>query len=135
VSGTKYEIFSKRQKRERGEPDVFQYEVIPPALRVQVIHIWGDTLGHADHRHITRSEQVYQAIHDHLCREYGCFQLGNDPHQTAENKLRLFLGNCSTEEALDVIELSFRSIVELLQDGNERYARTRPSVPSQPYQS
>lgn len=35
-----YELFSKRQKRLRGEvPDVYQYETIPPELRVQVVHI------------------------------------------------------------------------------------------------
>jgi len=122
MPSTKYEIFSKRQKLGRGEPDVFQYEFIPPAFRVQVIHIWGDTLGHSDPRYTSRSEQIYAQIHDKLCREYGCFQLGNDSYQTTENKLRLFLGKCSTVEALDVIELSFRWIANLLADPNERYA-------------
>jgi hypothetical protein len=122
MPSTKYEIFSKRQKLGRGEPDVFQYESIPSALRVQVIHIWGDTLGHSDPRYTNRSEQIYELIHNHLCREYGCFQLGNDPYQTTENKLRLFLGRCSTGEALDVIELSFRCITNLSSDPNERYA-------------
>ena len=38
-----FEIFSKRQKRLRGEvPDVYQYETIPSGLRVQIIHIWRD---------------------------------------------------------------------------------------------
>ena len=41
-----YDIFSKRQKRLRGEfPDVYQYETIPNELRVQVIHIWRDAFG------------------------------------------------------------------------------------------
>ncbi len=41
-----YELFSKRQKRLRGEvPDVYQYETIPQELRVQVVHIWRDVLG------------------------------------------------------------------------------------------
>jgi len=120
MPSTKYEIFSKRQKLGRGEPDVFQYEFIPPAFRVQVIHIWGDTLGHSHPRYKNKSGQIYDFIHDHLCREYGCFQLSKDPYQTTENKLRLFLGQCST--ALDVIELSFRCITNLLSDPNERYA-------------
>jgi hypothetical protein len=48
-----HEIFSKRQKRLRGEvPDVFSYEQIPGQLRVQVIHIWGDTIGHEHSDHI-----------------------------------------------------------------------------------
>jgi hypothetical protein len=122
MPSTKYEIFSKRQKLARGEPDVFQYEFIPPALRVQVIHIWGDTLGHSDPRYPNRSAQIYEAIHSHLCREYGCFQLNDEPYQTSENRLRLFLGKCTTEEALDVIELSFRWIARLLPDQNEYYS-------------
>lgn len=119
---TKYEIFSKRQKILSGQlPDVFTYDRIPPELRVQVIHIWGDTLGHADPRG-NRSWEIYTVIHDRLCREYGCFQLGNDQYSNHENRLRLFLGSCNTEEALDVIELSFRCIDNVLRDGNERYA-------------
>jgi hypothetical protein len=118
----KYEIFSARQKRARGEvPDVFSYEHIPPALRVQVIHIWGDTLGHDDNRN-NRSSQIYASIHDYLCREYGCFQLDDTPYSSAENKLRLFLGRCSTQSALDVIEVSFRSIDVLLRNSGDRYA-------------
>ena len=40
-----FEIFSKRQKRERGEvPDVYQYEIIPQPLRVQIVHILRDAL-------------------------------------------------------------------------------------------
>lgn len=40
-----FEIFSKRQKRERGEvPDVYQYEDIPQPLRVQIVHILRDAL-------------------------------------------------------------------------------------------
>ena len=42
-----YELFSKRQKRMRGEvPDVYQYETIPPELRVQIVHIWNDVKLH-----------------------------------------------------------------------------------------
>jgi len=39
----RYEIYSKRQKRLRGEvPDVYEYEPIPDPLRNQVIYIWND---------------------------------------------------------------------------------------------
>jgi hypothetical protein len=117
-----YEIFSARQKRARGEvPDVFTYDKIPPELRVQVIHIWGDTLGHIGN-YPSRSYQVYTDIHGWLCREYGCFNLISEPYENAENKLRKFLGTCATEQALDVIELSFRYIDILLRNSNDRYA-------------
>ncbi len=38
------ELFSKRQKKLRGEvPDIYQYEDIPQKLRVQIVHIIKDT--------------------------------------------------------------------------------------------
>ena len=44
-----FELFSKRQKRLRGEVhDVYQYEEIPEKFRVQVVHIVKDTIGQAD---------------------------------------------------------------------------------------
>ena len=40
-----FDIFSKRQKKLRGEvPDVYTYDSIPEPLRVQIIHIWNGTL-------------------------------------------------------------------------------------------
>ena len=40
------DIFSKRQKRIRGEvPDVYQYETIPRELRVQAFHIMNRVFG------------------------------------------------------------------------------------------
>jgi AbiJ N-terminal domain 4 len=119
---SKYELFSMRQKRKRGEvPEVYVYDSIPPKLRVQVIHIWGDALGH-DNYQGNRSEQAYTTIHARICRDYGCFSLGDAPNDSAENQLRKFLGTCTTESALDVIELSFRYINALLRNNNEHYA-------------
>lgn len=39
------DLFSKSQRRERGEiPDVYVYDIIPRELRVQIVHIVQDTL-------------------------------------------------------------------------------------------
>ena len=36
-----FDIFSKRQKKLRGEvPDVYVYDKLPSPLRVQIIQIW-----------------------------------------------------------------------------------------------
>ena len=54
-----YEIFSKRQKRLRGEvPDVYQYETIPHELRVQVIYIWKDLGG--DNEEFLKAHKLYR---------------------------------------------------------------------------
>jgi hypothetical protein len=45
-----FSLFSKRQKELRGEvSDVYSYDVIPHEFRVQVIHIWHDSLGYPSH--------------------------------------------------------------------------------------
>jgi hypothetical protein len=112
-----FDIFSKRQKKLRGEvPDVYTYDDIPQPLRVQIIHIWNDTLGsqraYADSHPGTR--RAYRLIVETLCREYGVFLLGAKETYGERNYL-LELGNFllaerDPEKALDVIELSFRVI-------------------------
>jgi hypothetical protein len=121
VRMSKYKIFSHRLREQKGEvPDVYQYDSIPPELRIQVLHIWGDALGHDDPRYpgINRSSQIYARIHKQLCREWGCFSVGSpSPYaDSPENRLRTYLGACTTEHALDIIELSFRYIDTLLRD-------------------
>lgn len=44
-----FDLFSKRQKRIRGDvPDVYSYDDLPGPLRVQIVHIWTDTLGNGE---------------------------------------------------------------------------------------
>lgn len=109
-----YEIFSKRQKRLRGEvPDVYQYETIPSGLRVQVIHIWRDIWGEIGHWDLRNSygnaNDAYVFIHDKLCREYGILELGEEsnPYERVGNYL---LNEKETEKVIDIIEVSFRCI-------------------------
>ena len=41
-----FNLFSKRQKALRGDvPDVYTYDDLPNALRVQIVYIWSDVLG------------------------------------------------------------------------------------------
>ena len=73
-----FELFSKRQKRLRGEvPDVYIYDSIPKPLRVQIIHIWQDSLG-SENEYTQKYGMVgeaYKFIVEVLCREYGVFNL------------------------------------------------------------
>jgi hypothetical protein len=40
------DLFSKRVRRRRGDvPDVYVYDQLPDALRVQVVHVWREALG------------------------------------------------------------------------------------------
>lgn len=105
-----FETFSKRMKKKKraGQPDVFQYDELPEPFRVQVIHIWRDSIGIV--RDYDRASVTWwKFIHDQMSRELGLFQLakhGDDPFQ----KCQQFLLACETLEALDLIELSFRMV-------------------------
>lgn len=106
-----FNIFSKRQKKLRGEtPDVFQYEDIPHHFRVQVVHIVKDVFGISDAYGTDYPETAFEIIHDALCREYGLFKLKEYSNSNFEGVYNYFLETKNNEEALDVIELSFRVV-------------------------
>ena len=102
------DIFSKRQKRLRGEfPDVYQYETIPEGLRYQILYIWADAYGSSNLK--GGRLQVHQHISRVLCREYGIPSLavGTNSYGSVRN---FFLRIGRVERAIDVIELSFQQI-------------------------
>ena len=104
-----FDIFSKRQKKLRGEvPDVYVYDDLPNPLRAQIVHIWQDTLG-------TDYDEHYKSIVDTLCREYGVFALAEvDIYSRDYIKefFNFFLQANDIENALDAVELSFQVIEE-----------------------
>ena len=108
-----HDIFSKRQKRARGDvPDVYQYENIPGKLRVQVVHIIEGLCARVFDQYeyallyVYSPSDLYKRIHESLCREYGQFSLGNQYEDDRETLLNFFLTTGKTEEAIDVIEVS-----------------------------
>jgi hypothetical protein len=75
-----FELFSKRRKRAAGEmPDVYTYD-IPIKLRIQITHIWNDTIGNPGRDYDERGtiRETYLGIVDALRREYGVFILHKD---------------------------------------------------------
>ena len=114
------ELFSKRQKRIRGEvPDVYKYKTIPEELRIQVVHIWMDVWGKVERDGFGgfrgNAYEAYEFIHGKLCREYGKFKLGEGSnfHEIVVN----FLLNANeVDKVLDVIEFSFRCIDPEIDD-------------------
>ena len=111
------DIFSKRQKRLRGEvPDVYQYDEIPDELRVQVIHILEDAFGRPSKgsfghfAYPAGGEEAYAFLHETLCRAYGVFTLHQHAKSHYEAVMNFLLQTEETEEAIDVIQLSFQLI-------------------------
>jgi len=111
-----FETYSKcLKKRERaGQPDVYQYEELPEALRIQIIYIWNSAIGPTIGQGLlTDSREVWEFIDDTLSREVGIFYLGGRSKDSSEERCKSFLRNASTNEALDIIEFSFLCMQEM----------------------
>ena len=114
------ELFSKRQKRIRGEvPDVYKYKTIPEELRIQVVHIWMDVWGKVERDGFGgfrgNAYEAYEFIHGKLCREYGKFKLGEGSN-FYEIVVNFLLNANEVDKVLDVIEFSFRCIDPEIDD-------------------
>lgn len=111
-----FDLFSKRQRRARGEiPDVYVYGSLPQELRVQIVHIIQDAFG-TDHYGRRHTEKAYELVKQTLCREYGLFELIERPKSHNHSVVNFFLREESIERALDVVELSFKVINTLIRD-------------------
>jgi len=115
-----FDLFSKRQKTLRGDaPDVYTYDDLPNALRVQIIHIWYDSIGNDNDNNYNSIDRgkvnsLYKFIVGILCREYGMLKLPtaekyNDRVYLSE-LTNFLLQEGDIERQLDVIELSFKCI-------------------------
>lgn len=114
-----HDIFSKRQKRNRGDvPDVYQYKDIPRELRTQVVYIiedlWTEVSKQYD-RYFRIPEDLYEMIHKILCREYGQFSLGNRHNSYREAVVNFLINTTKVEEAIDVIEVSMEVMERLIR--------------------
>jgi hypothetical protein len=123
-----FDLFSKRQKRLRGDvPDIYTYDNIPDSLKVQIVHIIQDAIGE-DKGHYgasNRPKQAYETIFDILCREYGKFSLTDGFREgKQEQVLNYFLQTKDTEIAIDIIELSFKYIDRIIKKDFQQYAHT-----------
>lgn len=111
------ELFSRRQKRLRGDvPDVYTYDDLPQSLKVQIVHIWTDTLGNTENHYSYSddAEAAYKYIVKTLCREYGIFKLPSAEKYGDREYLKelanYFIPEPNVEKSLDVIELAFKVI-------------------------
>lgn len=132
-----FDLYSKRKRRaEQGAPGPYQYDVIPPELRRQIVIIWLDTIGPfapADHYsfHGERpSNDRWRFIFKTMLKERGVFELGNRQSDPCE-QCQEFLLNADTDDALDIIEVSFRLIERVLGDLSP-YQRREESLSQEP---
>lgn len=124
-----FDLFSKRQKKLRGEfSDVFTYDKIPNTLRVQIIHIIRDAVG-KDRYSSDYAKSAYRFIHEALCREYGVFTLKQYAKSNEEAVLDFFLNCEDTDRAVDVIETAFKLINGFVRKSEYQYNTERKVSP------
>ncbi len=104
-----FPLYSKRQKIVRGEvPDIYRYDELPQELKVQIVHIIRDAIGYNRDQE-NHASNVYKAIRDTLCREYGVFKLNKNSYYSSE-VIDYLLSPTDIEKSLDLIELCFKLI-------------------------
>jgi hypothetical protein len=122
------DLFSKRQKRLRGEtPDVYIYDDIPLQLRVQITYLFNECLGTHEDYDKTPNHWVYRtykSIVEMLCREYGLFSLAKfrGRRDYFDELIDFFCSEEDPERIIDVIEVCFQEaeiIRELAQSPPE----------------
>ncbi len=121
-----YELFSKRQRRLRGEvPDVYVYDDLPRELRVQIIHILRDTFGPSERDQFeipNTSLNAFNEIHDMLAREYGVFSLGKQRNEDGWDAVTGFiLSSDDHEKIIDAVELCLKFIDLVVRENAYRY--------------
>ena len=116
------DLFSKRQKRRRGEvPEVFVYDEIPPSLRVQLVQILGDGLG-AQGSYDGSELELIEEIHKALSREYGVFSLSDQRRVSDWEAIANYLLKTEdVEHVIDIVELSLRLIDTEIRQNDYRY--------------
>ena len=125
-----YKIFSERQQRMQGEtPDTYPSETITQKLRFQVLYIWEKVWGKADYNDYFGMFQLSELARDAfnfiemtLREEYGVHSLDgdDDPDEDGYDLYRavrdFLLKTEDTNKVIDVIEVSFRYIDQVIRD-------------------
>ncbi|MHC1715693.1 MAG: STM4504/CBY_0614 family protein [Acidaminococcaceae bacterium] len=113
-----FETFSKRlkKKKKEGIKDFYQYDKLPQELRVQIIYIWKDAAGE-------NNLNFWDFLNDTLAKELGRFSLIEDARHNNSNFYNCgeFLLKAETNEALDIIELSFKMLDSIARKYNPIY--------------
>ena len=131
-----YEIFSRRQERIQNEiPDTYLYETIPDKLRGQIFYIWAKVWKEPYYNNFEELQvsrlaiDAYKSIEATLREEYGVMaldgadELDEDGYSFYWIVRKLLLEERSTDNVIDVIEISFRYIDQIIRD------KFRPPAP------
>lgn len=124
-----YETFSKRRKRlQKESPTIYQYDTLPPELRVQIVRIIDRSLGKYTNQDrfgsysVSPANELWTVVQQAMCDELGLFTLTNQYDDPAA-QCRRFILQANTEDVLDIVELVFRVIDRIVRAKQAYYVR------------
>ena len=107
------ELYSKRQKLINGtQLDIYTYNELPEKLKEQFTYIIEEAIGENVYNHINATNECYKEIVDTFTREHGLTR--SDTNTNFQINLFYILRHFSVEHVLDIIELTFKMISNLL---------------------
>ncbi|WP_288409147.1 STM4504/CBY_0614 family protein [Acinetobacter soli] len=118
------ELFSKRNK-DKKNIEIYNYDVLPNAFRVQVTYIFNDLFGKRGEKlySIIHEDDIYKILVELLARDFGVFHLTQDYKHEYDGYnsefINGFLLEKTTNRALDYIELAFKISTNIAQ--NDEY--------------
>ena len=112
------ELFSYRKRIAEGNvPDVFVYDQLPNALRIQIVQILKRAIGGyhvryvGDYSNHPANNDGWESIESIVAHEHGLFQLSEGANRNVfERCADYLLNNRSVDHVLDLIEVCFRYI-------------------------
>jgi AbiJ N-terminal domain 4 len=106
------DIFSKRNQRVPAT-DLLVYDSLPKKLKIQILHIWGSTLGLGGkprYSGTTAGSAIWSAIVETLEREFGVMRLADGKTNAERASNFLLEPRTNTSQAIDLIEMTFAVI-------------------------
>jgi hypothetical protein len=122
------DVFSKRN---RVISDVYVYDAMPTALRVQLVQIVEDAIGPNSNYHGYGKDQkeLYEIIHSMLAREFGTFRLTEHSTSHFEHLANFILQSSNIDRVIDTIEFCLRMIDRVVRDRAISHYRERKVEP------
>lgn len=112
----RFDLFSKRQNdaAKAGQSDVYRYDFVPSAFRVQLLNLAQKAFGEDRHYrkgvgHYSNAKWIW--IDETYCHEKGINPLGGSEH--LPSKIRDAFKTMDHEDALDMVEVITFRIMEV----------------------
>lgn len=124
--------YSRRKREAEGKiDDVYVYDRVPQKVRVQVVQILRDGLGHYySHGDYTPTARVYDFLHKQTCRELGVHQLStNDTGRQDLSFFNWLEREENVDQWLDGLERALICVDRFIR---QNWDRVRSSVESKP---